>query len=265
LTQFGFDMHDVIANTEEERLLGVSLTGIYDHPILGDKDRARLPALLGDLRSIAASTNHKLASQLGIPPSAAITCVKPSGTVSQLCDTASGLHPRHSKHYLRTTRIDKKDPLYSFMKDKGFYIEDDVMRPADTGVVYFPQSAPIGAKTRDDITALDHLALWLIYQRHWCDHKPSVTINVKDHEWVDVAAWVYKHFDEVSGISFLPYDGGTYQQAPYQELTPNQIADWEWLHPVPTVDWTELRNYETEDNTTGTQEYACVGGQCELK
>lgn len=203
-------------------------------------------------------------AELNIPESASITCVKPSGTVSQLCDTASGLHPRHAEQYLRTTRLDKKDPMYQFMLDSGFYIEDDVFRPGDTAVVYFPTYAHSGARTRETLSAIEHLQLWLLYQRHWCEHKPSVTISVKDDEWVSVGAWVYEHFDEVSGISFLPYSEHTYQQAPYTDITADDLKAWVVANPVPKVDWASLANYEHDDNTSGSQSYACVGSNCEI-
>lgn len=264
LTEFNFLRDEVRKNTEEERLLGVSLTGIYDNPHLSNVRNPALPLALQSLRDSARAVNKQWAELLGIPASASITCVKPSGTVSQLCDTASGLHPRHAKQYLRTTRIDKKDPMYKFLLDKGFYIEDDVHRPADTAVVYFPQRAPSGAKCREDINAIEHLQLWLMYQRNWCEHKPSVTISVREHEWPVVGAWVYEHFDEVSGISFLPYSEHTYQQAPYTEISAADLSKWEEAHPVPEVDWTDLGRYEQEDNTTGSQSYACVGNNCEI-
>jgi ribonucleoside-diphosphate reductase alpha chain len=263
LTKFGFVSQQWIQTTEEERLLGVSLTGVYDNPItyfVNDSTAAELEKL----RDHARHVNAVWAEKLGIPASTAITCVKPSGTVSQLCDTASGIHPRHSAQYLRTTRIDKKDPLYQFLKDQGLYIEDDVIRPADTGVVYFPQKAPEASVTRSDVTAIRHLNLWLMYQRHWCEHKPSVTISVKDHEWPEVGAWVYKHFDECSGISFLPYSEHTYQQAPYQEVSEAEFNEWVQLHPMPDIAWGMLTVYEQDDQTTGMQTLACVGGQCDL-
>lgn len=264
LTRFSFVRSEVTENTEEERLLGVSLTGVYDNAFLSDVESVELPGFLQGLRAHARSVNHEFADLLGIPRSAAITCVKPSGTVSQLCDTASGLHPRHGKVYLRTTRLDKKDPLYEFLKESGMYIEDDVSRPTSTAIVYWPDRAPENTTLRSAVSAIEHLKLWLMYQRHWCEHKPSVTINVKDSEWVQVGAWVYEHFDEISGISFLPYSDHTYEQAPYTEVTEEALAEWLSVHPQPTLDWTKLSEYEYDDFTTGTQEYACVGGNCEL-
>lgn len=264
LTNFNFVSGKWKENTEEERLLGVSLTGVYDNPLtytVGPDTEA----MLCRLRDTARITNRRVATELGIPESAAITCVKPSGTVSQLCDAASGIHPRHAKHYLRTTRVDKKDPMYEFLRTSGLYIEDDVLRPADTAVVYFPQTAPEGAMTRDDVTAMQHLKLWLMYQRHWCEHKPSVTISVKDDEWPMVGAWVWAHFDECSGISFLPHSDHTYQQAPYQEITEEQMVEWLAEHPQPqALDWAELDAIEDADYTEGVQTLACAGGMCEI-
>lgn len=264
LTDFKFLGAEAKRNTDEERLLGVSLTGVFDNPLLYKDPNGQLEVILRELRLRAREVNAEWASVLGIPESASITCVKPSGTVSQLCDTASGLHPRHAKQYLRTTRLDKKDPLYRFLVDQGLYIEDDAFRTADTAVVYFPQRAPKSAVTRADLTAIQHLELWLTYQRHWCEHKPSVTISVREHEWPEVGAWVYKHFDEVSGISFLPYSDHTYKQAPYTDISEEELKLWEAVHPMPELNWEDLELYEQEDNTTGTQEYACVGNSCEI-
>lgn len=185
-------------------------------------------------------------------------------TVSQLCNTASGIHARHNRNYIRTVRVDKKDPLYHFMVAKGFTVEDDVARPDSVAVVSFPMTAPAGAVTREDVTAIQALEHWLLYQREWCEHKPSVTISVRDEEWVAVGAWVYEHFDEVSGISFLPHTDHTYQQAPYQDMTEQELADWMAAHPVPPVDWAELAQFEQTDNTVSAQTLACVGGVCEI-
>jgi ribonucleoside-triphosphate reductase len=244
-------------NTEEERLLGVSLTGCLDNKWLhNEKD-------LEALRVVAVETNKEWAEILGIPVSTAITCNKPSGTVSQLIDCASGVHARHSEYYIRTVRGDKKDPLTQFMIDQGIPCEDDVMNPAHTVVFSFPVKAPEGCVTRTEMTAIQHLELWLLYQRHWCEHKPSVTINVKPDEWIDVAAWVYKHFDEVSGVSFLPHSDHTYKQAPYQDCDVDHYNKALSLMPKE-IDWTLLPNYEKEDTTNGTRELACVAGICEL-
>lgn len=265
LTDFGFLSESWKTNTEKECLLGVSLTGIMDNALLnGSEDPEGLPARLEALRDHARATNKKWAAYLGIPESAAITCVKPSGTVSQLVNSASGIHPRHNRNYLRTVRVDKKDPLYHFQKAKGFYIEDAVGNEGNIGVVYFPMRAPVGARVRDEVPALEMLELWLTYQRHWCEHKPSITISVKEEEWADVAAWVYRNFDEVSGISFLPHFGGNYAQLPYQDMTEEELAAWEAKHPTPEVDWRELAEFEKEDNTVSSQTLACTGGSCEL-
>ena len=245
-------------NCEEERLLGVSLTGILDNPdVIND-------GVLEQLRLHAVEVNAEWAKRLGINPSAAITCVKPSGTVSQLVDAASGLHPRHSRYYLRTVRADNKDPLTVFLKDAGVYNEPDVMAEHTTTVFYFPVEAPDNAVTRDKVSAIQQLEIWKTLQESWCEHKPSATVYIKEDEWVDVGSWVYKNFDFLSGVAFLPYDGGTYKQAPYQELTKEEFNDWVEKHPTPKIDWDDLRHYETEDTTTGSQELACQGGVCEV-
>ena len=247
-------------NTEEERLLGVSFTGIFDNKWMSTvcEDTQKKLELL---KHVAVESNKETADALGINPSTAITCVKPSGTVSQLVDSASGIHPRHSVYYIRRVRGDKKDPLTQFMINQGVPYEDCVMRPESTVVFSFPQKAPEGATLRDDLTAIDHLDVWLMYQRHWCEHKPSVTISVKEEEWMDVGAWVWRHFDEVSGVSFLPYDGGTYRQAPYEECTKQQYE--ELLAVVPkAIDWDTL--VEIDDNVKGAQELACSAGSCEI-
>lgn len=265
LTDFGFVSEKWAHNTADEALLGVSLTGIMDNELTaGTQGYESLKKTLNRMRDYAREVNEEWAEKLGIKVSAAITCVKPSGTVSQLCNTASGIHPRHNRNYIRTVRVDKKDPLYQFMLAKGFYIEDDVMRPDSTAVVSFAMTAPDAAITRDQVSAIDALELWLLYQREWCEHKPSVTITVRDSEWMDVGAWVYKYFDEVSGISFLPHSDHTYQQAPYQDLTPEQFAEWTAKHPVPQVDWRELAEFEKTDNTVAMQTLACVAGACEI-
>jgi len=263
-------------NTEEERLLGVSLTGIMDNPITNglvnedasisakycSSEEVYLDEVLSELKQVAIDTNKEWAEKLGVPQSTAITAVKPSGTVSQLVDSASGIHTRHSEYYIRTVRGDNKDPLTQFMKDQGIPSEPCVMKPETTTVFSFPIKAPDGAVTRKDVGAIEQLELWLTYQRHWCEHKPSVTISVKDDEWMDVGAFVYKHFDEMSGVSFLPYDGGSYQQAPYQECSEEGYK--EALSVMPeSVDWTKLSDYEKEDNTSGMQTFACVGS-CEI-
>lgn len=245
-------------NTEEERLLGVSLTGILDHPTLY-RDRE----LLRKLRQVAVDVNKEWSEALGIPQSTAITCVKPSGTVSQLVDAASGIHPRWSRHYVRTVRGDAKDPLTQFLIDQGVPNEPDVMKPKDTVVFSFPQKAPKRARTRSDLTAIEHLEIWKTIQEEWCEHKPSITVNVKESEWVEAAAWVYKNFDDISGISFLPYSEHTYQQAPYQEVDEATYESWVQKSPAE-IDWARLSEYEKEDNTVGSQELACAAGFCEI-
>jgi ribonucleoside-triphosphate reductase (thioredoxin) len=249
-------------NTEEERLLGVSLTGIMDNPLLTSKN-AGLEATLEELRNVAIRTNAVWAERLGIPVSAAITCVKPSGTVSQLVDSASGIHARHSDYYIRTVRGDNKDPLTQFMKDQGIPNEPCVMKPEQTTVFSFPQKSPPNAVTRNDMTAVEQLETWLVYQRYWCEHKPSVTISVRDSEWVEVGAFVYKHFDEMSGVSFLPHSDHTYQQAPYQDCSKREYEDMLSLMPT-NIDWAKLSEYESEDNTSGMQTLACSGDACEI-
>lgn len=255
-------------NTEEERLLGVSLTGIMDNTLTNGRnplftDRYGLKDMLDELKQVAIDTNKEWAGYLGIPVSAAITCVKPSGTVSQLTDSASGIHARHSPYYIRTVRGDNKDPLTEFMKAMGIPAEPDYIKPENTTVFSFPQKAPEGSVTRNDMTALEQLELWLVYQRFWCEHKPSVTISVREHEWMEVGAWVYKHFDEVSGISFLPHSDHTYQQAPYQDCTKEQYE--EAMKTMPKdIDWSLLSEFETEDTSKGTSTFACSGGSCEI-
>jgi ribonucleoside-triphosphate reductase (thioredoxin) len=247
-------------NTEEERLLGVSLTGILDNKWMGEVSDSTAKAL-EQLRKVAVDTNADLATQLGIPQSAAITCVKPSGTVSQLVDSASGIHARHSQYYIRRVRGDKKDPLSAFLTSAGVPAEDCVMRPDSTVVFSFPMKAPEGARLRDDLTAIEHLDVWMMYQRHWCEHKPSVTISVKEDEWMDVGAWVFRNFDEISGVSFLPWAGGTYRQAPYEECTKEQYE--EMLSKMPKeIKWDDL--VEVDDNVEGAQTLACVAGHCEI-
>jgi len=249
-------------NTEEERLLGVSLTGIMDNPLMTTKNKG-LDKTLEHLKDIAVSTNAEWAERLNIPVSTAITCVKPSGTVSQLVDSASGIHARHSEYYIRTVRGDNKDPLTQFMKDQGIPNEPDVSKPDSTTVFSFPMKAPEGAIVTSDLTAIEQLEMWLAYQRSWCEHKPSVTINVRSSEWFSVGAFVYEHFDEMSGVSFLPYNEHTYQQAPYQEVGKSEYQ--ELLEIMPSsIDWSLLSEYESEDNTAGSQTLACSGDSCEI-
>ena len=261
-TKFPYLSKDWQRNTEEERLLGVSLTGIMDNPLMTSAN-AGLEKTLAHLRDIAVATNAEWADRLNIPHSAAITCVKPSGTVSQLVDSASGIHSRHSPYYVRTVRGDNKDPLTQFMIDNGIPNEPCVFKPDTTTVFSFPQKAPAGAVTRDDMTAIEQLETWLTYQRHWCEHKPSVTISVRDSEWLEVGAFVYKHFDEMSGVSFLPHSDHTYQQAPYQDCTREEYELL--LAKMPErIDWTKLSEYEQEDNTAAMQTLACSGDSCEI-
>lgn len=247
-------------NTEEERLLGVSLTGILDNKMMGEVSDATAKNL-EQLRQVAVDTNLQFSTDIGIPQSAAITCVKPSGTVSQLVDSASGIHTRHSPYYIRRVRGDKKDPLSTFMINAGIPAEDCVMRPESTVVFSFPQKSPKGARTRDDIDAIKHLELWMQYQRHFCEHKPSVTISVKENEWLDVGAWVWRNFDEISGISFLPHDGGSYRQAPYEECTKEEYEALVAKMPKE-VNWDSLD--EGEDNVEGAQMMACSANGCEI-
>ena len=249
-------------NTEEERLLGVSLTGIMDNPLMTTKN-AGLEKTLERLKQIAVDTNAEWAAKLGIPVSAAITCVKPSGTVSQLVDSASGIHARHSNYYIRRVRGDIKDPLTQFMVSQGIPAEPDVFKPDQTMVFSFPMKAPEGATVTEDVSAIDQLKMWLAYQRAWCEHKPSVTINVRSDEWFEVGAFVYAHFDEMSGVSFLPYSEHTYQQAPYEEVGK---SDYNTLLSVmpDSIDWAKLKEYEAEDTTIGSQTLACTGGSCEI-
>jgi ribonucleoside-diphosphate reductase alpha chain len=248
-------------NTEEERLLGVSFTGIYDCPLMNDYNDPELPERLERLRQVAIDTNKEWSEKLGINQSVAITCVKPSGTVSQLVLSPSGIHPGHDHYYIRRVRSDNKDPLTKHLIDAGVPNEPDVTKPHSTTVFSFPMKLPESSITRESVSAIDHLELWLKYQRHWCEHKPSVTINVTEAEWPRVGAWVYDHFDEMSGVSFLPYDGGTYRQAPYETITKEEYDNT--IINIPTiVDWDAL--VEVDDNVEGVQTLACTAGNCEI-
>lgn len=249
-------------NTEEERLLGVSMTGIMDNTLTNGKE-GDLAALLEHLRGVAVETNKEWAEKLGIPVSAAITCVKPSGTVSQLVDSASGIHARHNPYYIRTVRGDNKDPLTQFMKDQGIPSEPCVYNGDVTTVFNFPVKSPEGAITRTQMTAVEQLEMWLIYQRHWCEHKPSVTVSVKKDEWLEVGNFVYEHFDEMSGVSFLPFDDHIYQQAPYQDIGKSEYEQLMSLMPE-RIDWSLLQEYESEDGTKSSQTFACAGDVCEI-
>ena len=262
LTEFKYLSREWKRNCDEERLLGVSLTGIMDNP-LTNGSKGKLDELLEELRDVAYETNKEWAEKLGIPTSAAITCVKPSGTVSQLVDSASGIHARHNPYYIRTVRADNKDPLCKLMQEMGFPNEPDVTKPDHTTVFSFPMKSPNGAVCRTDMTALEQLNLWKTYADSWCEHKPSVTITVKEQEWVDVASWVYENFDSISGISFLPFSEHVYRQAPYQDCTEQEYK--EALKTMPkNVDWAELSKYESQDYTVASQELACAAGGCEV-
>ena len=262
LTEFPYLRKIWQQNTEEERLLGVSMTGPLDHPLLNNPDSPELPGLLESLKQTVIDTNALYAKKIGVPQATACTAIKPEGTVSQLTDSASGLHTRHSKYYIRRVRGDVKDPLTQFLMTQGVPWEPDVMKPDSTVVFSFAKKAPEGALVRDDLSAIQHLKLWLQYQRHYCEHKPSITVSVKEHEWMEVGAFVWEHFDEVSGISFLPYDGGSYKQAPYEDCTEEQYLELDAKIPK-NIDWDLL--IEHTDNVIGTQTLACSSGSgCEL-
>ena len=249
-------------NTEEERLLGVSLTGIMDHHVLSKNVDSK--RWLEEMRQTAVDTNQKFANMLGIPQSAAITCVKPSGTVSQLVDAASGIHARHNDYYIRTVRGDNKDPLTQFLIEEGVHNERDMMKPDSVTVFSFAMKSPEGAVTRTQMTAIEQLELWKTYAIHWCEHKPSITVTVKEHEWMEVGAWVYENFDVASGVSFLPHSDHTYQQAPYQDIEPDDYYDWQQSYSHVKIDWNKLTEFEKEDNTSGSRELACTAGVCEV-
>ena len=263
LTNFKYVSAAWKKNCSEERLLGVSLTGIMDCRLTNGKEK-NLDNLLESLKAEAVAVNKEFAKKMGIPQSVAITCVKPSGTVSQLVDAASGIHARHNPFYVRTVRGDKKDPLTKMMTDMGFPVEDDVMNPTQTAVFSFPMKVHDGAVFRTDMTAIEQLELWLTYQKSWCEHKPSVTISVKEDEWMEVGAWVYKNFDFMSGVSFLPFSEHTYQQAPYQDTNKEGYEFLKEKMPK-NVDWSKLSEYEMSDMTIGSQELACVAGACEIQ
>jgi len=249
-------------NTEEERLLGVSLTGVMDNPIMTSANK-NLARDLESLKQHAVYVNSVWSKRLGIEQSTAVTCCKPSGTVSQLVDSASGIHARHALHYIRTVRGDNKDPLTQFMQDQGIPSEPCVMKPDTTTVFSFPVAAPPKSVTRNDMTAIEQLEMWLVYQRHWTEHKPSVTITVRDNEWMEVGAFVYRNFDEMSGVSFLPHSDHTYQQAPYQDCTKNDYKILKSIMPKK-IDWSKLSDFEAEDTTKSSQTFACTGEVCEM-
>jgi ribonucleoside-diphosphate reductase alpha chain len=261
LTKFPYLRKIWQRNTEEERLLGVSLTGIMDNELTSGRKHG-LDKTLEELRKVAVETNKEWSAIFAIPQSTAITCVKPSGTVSQLVDSSSGIHPRHSSYYIRTVRGDNKDPLTNFMVDSGIPSEPDVMKPDTQTVFSFPMKSPKKSVKRDDMTAIQQLQTWLTYQRHWCEHKPSVTVSVRDDEWMEVGAFVFKHFDEMSGVSFLPHSDHTYQQAPYQDCT--EAVYNEFSGKFGNIDWKSFINYEKEDNTKSSQTFACSGDSCEI-
>lgn len=276
LTEFRYLRKIWAKNTAEERLLGVSLTGIYDHPFMnnsrvndagysnefcGNED-ATLDEVLDELREVTVQTNAEWAKRLKIPASTAITCVKPSGTTSQVCNTASGIHPRFSPYYIRTVRNDKKDPLSQFMIDRGFPYEDDKMNSSNY-VFSFPIKSPESALCAEEIGAMEQLRLWQTYQRHWCEHKPSMTAYYNDNNFLEIGNWLWNNMNEISGVSFLPYSDHSYAQAPYQEISKEAYDEMLAKMPV-NVDWTELINYEQEDNTVSMQALSCTGGVCEL-
>ena len=262
LTNFRYLTKEWERNCTEERLLGVSLTGILDNKFTNGNKKG-LEQLLEDLKNVAVETNREWSERLGIERSAAITCVKPSGTVSQLVDSASGIHARHNPFYIRTVRADNKDPLCKMMKEAGFPNEPDVTKPKHTTVFSFPMESPKGAICRQDMSAVEQLELWSTYQKHWCEHKPSITVSVKENEWMGVGNWVWDNFDTISGISFLPFSDHTYRQAPYQDCTENEYK--ELFKKIPqNVDWSELSKYEQQDYTVASQELACSADGCEI-
>ena len=263
LTNFKYVSSAWKRNCEEERLLGVSLTGIMDSKLTNGKSNKDLAAFLERLKKYSVEINAKYAKELGVNVAASITCVKPSGTVSQLVDSASGIHARHNPYYIRTVRGDKKDPLTKLMTEIGFPVEDDEMNPSHTAVFSFPMKVDRSAVFRTDLTAIEQLDLWKIYQEHWCEHKPSVTISVKESEWMEVGAWVYANFDQMSGVSFLPFSEHTYRQAPYQDCDREEYE--KLLKEMPkNVDWSQLAKYEQVDSTVASQELACTAGSCEI-
>ena len=263
LTNFKYLNKKWKENCDEERLLGVSMTGIMDCPLTHSYNNG-LGDLLKELKQVAIDTNKEWAKKLNINQSVAITCVKPSGTVSQLVDSASGIHARHAPYYIRTVRADKKDPLAKMMHDQGFPVEDDVTKPDHTWVFSFPIKGPERGIYRKDMSAIEHLELWKIYQDSWCEHKPSITVSVNEDEWLAVGAWVYKNFDKMSGVSFLPFADHSYRQAPYQDCSQQEYESL--LKKMPDdIEWTKLSDYEEKDMTHGSQELACSAeGGCEI-
>ena len=264
MTNFGYLRKRWQNNTEEERLLGVSLTGIMDCKLINkSSNEVRVDSLLAALKEYAIEVNKEWSKKLNIPQSTAVTCVKPSGTVSQLVDSSSGIHARHAPYYLRTVRGDVKDPLTQFMVEAGIPNEPDQMRPDNTVVFSFPMKSPDHAIHRNDQGAIEQLEFWKMYAEKWCEHKPSVTISVKEHEWIEVGSWCWSNFEYLSGVSFLPYTDHTYKQAPYQDITKKEYT--KYMQEFPTnIDWSRLPEWEKEDTTKGTQELACTAGVCEL-
>jgi len=263
LIDFKYISSEWAKNCKEEALLGVSMTGIMDNPLTYENKNGKLDDMLGELNKYSVKINSEYAKAIGINPAAAVTCVKPSGTVSQLVDASSGIHTRHSPYYIRTVRCDKKDPISQFMKDQGVPCEDDVTKPDNTYVFSFPTKSPSHSVFRNDKTAIEQLETWKIYHTSWCEHNPSVTITVREHEWIEVGAWVYSNFNEIGGVSFLPHSDHTYRQAPYQECGKEEYEKMFKLMPK-NIDWDKLSEYEKEDNTIGSQELACSGNSCEL-
>ena len=264
LTDFKYVSPKWKDNCDEERLLGVSMTGIMDNGITnGNLGFPALTKTLNGLRKHATEINRTIAKDIGINEAAAITCVKPSGNISQLCNSASGIHARYSPYYVRSVRVSKMDPIAKFMVDKGFPYEPDVTKPDQTLVFQFPVKSPKDSITRTDKTAVEQLELWMVYKDEFCDHNPSCTINVKEKEWPKVGGWVFDHFDKISGVAFLPSSDHSYKQAPYQVCTKEEYNDRKKKMPK-NVDWTGVGDYETTDNIEGSQTLACTGNTCEI-
>ncbi len=259
LTNFKYIRKQWKQNAEEERLLGVSLTGIMDHPQL-QQTNDTTKQLLIQLRQIAEDVNNEWATKLNIQKSSAITTVKPSGTVSQLVDSASGIHPRHNHYYIRTVRADSKDPLALFLKNQGVPCEEDQFNKSNL-VFSFPIASP-GSVTRNDVGAIQQLEHYLMFQQYWCHHNPSITVYVKPHEWLEVGAWVYKNLDFLGGVSFLPSNDHIYPQAPYQDCSLEHYEKAKAAFPV--IEWEEFDKFEVDDATINMHELACVNGSCEL-
>ncbi|MDA0320449.1 MAG: recombinase [Proteobacteria bacterium] len=249
-------------NCEEERLLGVSMTGIMDNPLTNGV-LAGLPGRLNELRNFAIDTNKKWAEKLGISAAASVTCVKPSGSVSALTGTASGIHSRWSDYYIRRTIQSNADPLTQLMIDEGIPHEPSATKPDLETVFSFPIASPLGAVTNGTRSAIEQMEMWLTYQRNWTTHKVSATISVKSDEWDDLAKFVYDHFDEIAGVSFLPYDDHAYVQAPYEQISAEKYEELNLAFPI-SVNWSRLPEFEIEDTTKASQELACTGGACEI-